>query len=312
MDAHKNFAVSTVATAPSPATSGTSLVVGSGHGTRFPAVPFNATIWPSTGAADPSNAEIVRVTAISTDTFTITRAQESTSARTVIVGDRIAATITAKTLNDGDINDDPIYFMLGTPNTAYEFDTTSLSGLTALGTPDAEDANTTIPSCYTIRDDSSGQNLVGRYVSAPSAPWTAITKLTAGNWSADQHKAMLFITEPSPGDLEMYGIARGNRRWLAERWTSPTSFAATILDVDLGRDIPVWLALRCNSATSVDFAVSSSGFLWRVAVSARNPTTLSSIANIGIGISPENTNSFTAAFDFLRIWNSALTLPGIP
>jgi hypothetical protein len=34
------------------------------------------------------------------DTLTITRAQESTSARTVIVGDQIAATVTAKTLTD--------------------------------------------------------------------------------------------------------------------------------------------------------------------------------------------------------------------
>lgn len=100
MDAHANFPLSTVATAPSPATSGTSLVVGSGHGTRFPAVPFNATIKPAGIDPDPSNAEIVRVTAITTDTFTITRAQESSSARTVIVGDQIYAGITKKTLTD--------------------------------------------------------------------------------------------------------------------------------------------------------------------------------------------------------------------
>lgn len=100
MDAHKNFAVSTVATAPSPASSGTSLVVASGHGTRFPAVPFNATVYPSDSQPDPSNAEIVRVTNISTDTFTITRTEESTSARAIVVGDIIAATITAKTLTD--------------------------------------------------------------------------------------------------------------------------------------------------------------------------------------------------------------------
>lgn len=100
MDAHKNLAVSTVATAPSPASSGTSLVVASGHGTRFPSVPFNATIWPTASQPDPSNAEIVRVTAISTDTLTITRAQEGTSARTVVVGDQIAATITNRTLTD--------------------------------------------------------------------------------------------------------------------------------------------------------------------------------------------------------------------
>lgn len=100
MDAVKNFAYSTIATAPSPAASGLSLVVAAGQGTRFPAVPFNATIWPVGQIPTPANAEIVRVTAISTDTLTITRTQESTSARTVLVGDQIAATITAKTLTD--------------------------------------------------------------------------------------------------------------------------------------------------------------------------------------------------------------------
>lgn len=100
MDTYKNFAISAVATAPSPATSGTSLVVTSGHGTRFPTPPFNATIWPGDQPANPSNAEIVRVTNISTDTLTITRAQEGSSARSIVVGDRIAATITVKTLTD--------------------------------------------------------------------------------------------------------------------------------------------------------------------------------------------------------------------
>lgn len=99
-DAHKNFAFSLIATAPSPATSGTSLVVASGEGALFPAVPFNATVWPAGAQPSTSNAEIVRVTNIATDTLTITRAQEGTAARTVIVGDQIAATITAKTLED--------------------------------------------------------------------------------------------------------------------------------------------------------------------------------------------------------------------
>lgn len=99
-DAHANFAYTTVATAPAPATSGTSLVVAAGTGARFPAAPFNATIWPASAAASAANAEIVRVTNISTDTLTITRTQESTSARTVLVGDQIAATITVKTTTD--------------------------------------------------------------------------------------------------------------------------------------------------------------------------------------------------------------------
>ena len=103
-DAHKNFAYSTVATRPSPAASGTSLIVFAGDGTNFPAVPFNATIWPANTQPTTANAEIVRVTNISSDTFTITRAQESSSARTVLVGDQIAATVTVKTLTDLEVS----------------------------------------------------------------------------------------------------------------------------------------------------------------------------------------------------------------
>lgn len=99
-DAHKNFAYSTVATAPSPASSGTSLVVASGDGAKFPATPFNATVWPAGVQPTTANAEIVRVTNISTDTLTLTRTQESSSARSIVVGDQIAATITTKTLTD--------------------------------------------------------------------------------------------------------------------------------------------------------------------------------------------------------------------
>ena len=99
-DAHKNFAYSTVATAPSPATTGTSLVFAAGGGALMPAPPFNMTVWPVSAQPLASNAEIIRVTDIATDTATIVREQEGTTARTIVVGDQIAATITQKTLND--------------------------------------------------------------------------------------------------------------------------------------------------------------------------------------------------------------------
>lgn len=99
-DAHKNFSYSTVATAPSPATSGTSLTLATGDGALFPAAPFNVTIWPSGALPTAANAEIARVTAVAGDVLTITRAQEGTSARTVVVGDQIAAVISVKTVTD--------------------------------------------------------------------------------------------------------------------------------------------------------------------------------------------------------------------
>lgn len=97
--AQKNLAYSLVATAPSPATTGTSLVVTAGQGTRFPNPAtygeYPITVWPANAIPTPANAEIMMVTAISTDTLTVTRNIEGTSARTVIIGDQIAMTITA-------------------------------------------------------------------------------------------------------------------------------------------------------------------------------------------------------------------------
>ncbi len=103
-DAHKNFSYSTVATAPSPATSGTSLTVATGDGALFPAPStdgaFNLTVWPTGVSPLSSNSEIVRCTARSGDVLTITRTQEGTSARTIVVGDQIALTITKKVITD--------------------------------------------------------------------------------------------------------------------------------------------------------------------------------------------------------------------
>lgn len=107
----------TVATAPSPATSGTSLDVATGDGSRLGETPFNAVVWPS-GVLEtfriPATAEIVRVTDISGDTLTIERAAEGTSARSIVVGDQLAFTqkldctpgqsIDEPVLGDGTVN----------------------------------------------------------------------------------------------------------------------------------------------------------------------------------------------------------------
>jgi Pectate lyase superfamily protein len=98
LDAHANFAYTTVLVPPSPSTSGTTLAVN--DPSPFPAPPFNATVWPSNTMALRSNAEIVRVTGITGSQFSITRVQEGTNARPISSGDQIAATITAKTLTD--------------------------------------------------------------------------------------------------------------------------------------------------------------------------------------------------------------------
>ena len=102
----KNFSYALVVTVPSPAISGTTVVITAGKGALF-AVGQPVVIYPIGEFPRSTNAEIAMVTAISTDTLTITRAQESSTARTVIVGDQIAQVLTAAMANA---------FMLGSSN----------------------------------------------------------------------------------------------------------------------------------------------------------------------------------------------------
>src|ERR1700722_2275146 len=81
LDAVANLVKVTVSTGYS--SGATSIVLNAGQGALLPTAPFNVTWWNSTDYSDPAddpNVKIVRVTAISTDTLTVTRAQESTSA----------------------------------------------------------------------------------------------------------------------------------------------------------------------------------------------------------------------------------------
>ena len=80
MDIVKNFAKGVVSTGYD--STATTIVLAPGQGARFPSAPFAAVWWDSSDYGDPSddpNVEIVRVTALSTDTLTIVRGQEGTA-----------------------------------------------------------------------------------------------------------------------------------------------------------------------------------------------------------------------------------------
>lgn len=86
----KDFATGVVDTAPSPADSGTSIVLQTGQGARMPAVPFYATVHPPSEFPNLDNAEKVQVTNVSTDTLTIVRAQGDTTAKSIEAGWRLS------------------------------------------------------------------------------------------------------------------------------------------------------------------------------------------------------------------------------
>lgn len=104
MDLAANFCYGTVTTAPSPAASGTSMVVTLLGGATLPATPWNALVWITGEGSLRSNSEIVRVTNVSmagaAATLTMVRAQEGSSARTIVVGDQFGVGPTAKFVTD--------------------------------------------------------------------------------------------------------------------------------------------------------------------------------------------------------------------
>ena len=103
LDAVANFIKLTVSTGYDQ--SATSIVLSSG-GSALPSPSFNVTWWNSTDYPDPSddpNAEIVRVTGVSGNTLTVTRAQEGTAASTKNTAGKtykIILGITAKMITD--------------------------------------------------------------------------------------------------------------------------------------------------------------------------------------------------------------------
>jgi hypothetical protein len=103
LDTFANFAKATVSQGYDAAA--TSIALTTGHGASCPATPFNATWWNATDYPDPTddpNREIVRVTVRSTDSLTIVRAQEGTSASTKNTSAKtykLLATLTALTMN---------------------------------------------------------------------------------------------------------------------------------------------------------------------------------------------------------------------
>lgn len=100
-DAHANLASGIVSVAPSTPTGGLTMTVVPDSGVTVPAAPFTALVAPTGFSPTRVNAELVRVSVNASNVWTMTRAQEGTSARSIQAGDVVyIGGVTAKTLTD--------------------------------------------------------------------------------------------------------------------------------------------------------------------------------------------------------------------
>lgn len=154
LDEVKNFAIVTVSTGYDA--SATSIVLTTGHGAKLPTptVGYSLIWWNSTDYPNPANdpnAEIVRCTGKSTDTLTVTRAQEGTSAATHNTADKtykMMLGITAKMITDidskkADLASPTFTGTPAAPTAAAGTDTTQIA-TTAFVQQETPDASTTV------------------------------------------------------------------------------------------------------------------------------------------------------------------------
>ena len=103
-DQHTNFAFSLVQAGSGVigSATGTTIVIVNALDLPDPAVgAYNVTVWPAGVSPTRVNAEIMRVTAKTATTLTVTRAQEGTTALSAIAaGFQVALTMTSKLLRD--------------------------------------------------------------------------------------------------------------------------------------------------------------------------------------------------------------------
>jgi len=208
---------------------------------------------------------------------------------------------------------DPVADLFGTPDTTFEFDTSSFTGLTAAGSPDVEDADTTFDSHYYFKDNDS--TLVGRYTSGLSTPFTVVAKLSDAVLDANYKYAHLFVGVSSPGKLVSLGPVYSDGSKFAGRvWTSftdggPAGWTPTVTPWDPTGFAPWYIGAKVSSSTDVSWYYSRDGKRWFLAAASRNDSLTIASAGIVGGDYGGTTSGAQAAWDYLRIWNSAKTFP---
>lgn len=188
----------------------------------------------------------------------------------------------------------------------HEFDSSTIGG-TALGSPTTIDADTTVPShLYIKKAAGTGENLTGRYWSyTPTNGDIIVAKLSDHTIRADFASCGVGVAEATPGKVEaallLHIAASGTWRADATQWSGPTGTSTGIANTSEFRNThPVWLAIRYNSSTSLDYFVSFGGHLWRTITSAHNPSF--TVGAICLFVNPVNaSNDIEAVFDYVRV-----------
>jgi hypothetical protein len=229
-DDHSNFGYSLIAVAPSPAGTGTSLEVSPGHGALFPSAPFNCTVWPAGAQPLASNAEIIRVTAVVGDTFTILRAQEGSNLIAIQAGMQIANTTSKLVFQD--IEQSIIQFI-------------------SAGTTKASASEVVFSNGNNVTFFAVGQSIFGS-VAPPSGGGVAIS---AGGNSQSTGTVIFANANGITFGLDAFGSLTASHNGITQQSTQPVAASASNGSFTFG-------TLQFTDANGVTFGTSPGGIIF--------------------------------------------------
>lgn len=315
MDQHGNFGYGTVLTAPSPASSGISLTLNSGQGADFPdpaSGQYNIIIWPSDALPLNSNTEIVRVTAKAGDVLTITRTQESTSARTVVAGDRVGLAATKKVFTDIESGI--------TDRALTGFTTTTVAGAVVAGTHDSLGMKLAVPGFLTT---AMASNRASDFAAASAVfnGTNASGTMASNSWSvsvAAQTNQSVGVyassnsTLTSSGTLDarsfsvkFMGSISGGFSGSALLVSAPNALTTAALSGDTTKYVQEYVLLGANTAGTTSTAPGT-----RVNLSGGNNVTLSMNSNTLIISVPNTVAQSVQSMGLYASSNTTLTTSG--
>jgi hypothetical protein len=277
-DAHTNFAYSTVATAPSPATTGTTLTVAAGAGANFPAAPFNCTVWgvgsqPTYTTTAATTAEIIRVTSKGTgDNWTIVRLTEdaTATARTIIIGDQIAATLTKKTFTDIEGSYAAPVTMLTYQNRQLGASTQSSGGQNSLWIVPFRVPGGAYVSCSSLLFMQSFSGTVSSNVTATWAQtvrWALYSNNTSNStrldsWISSSYTGQIWLNSNTSASIGWEGFASNSQ---GTGLITAQFFGPRLIPQNIGSSIPPGLyafAFAASTSTAgYNLLVTNAGFI---------------------------------------------------
>lgn len=224
-----------------------------------------------------------------------------------------AGTETALGSSGGGGASDPILTQFGTPDVEFNFDGSSLAGLTAMGALDSSNEDTSIADHFYGRDNDAAQQ---GYYDGVSGACSAVLEVAAHTMTSEHQYLSIFAGEATPGKLVTAGLYVGaaavtTARTIARTWANPTDSSPgspTLASNPVaGRWASAFMGISAVSDTDISYYISENGKApwYPILLNHNNSMTLGSIG-FSMGVYGGGA-AFSTAVKRLWIWNSAKT-----